>query len=147
MVYQIKRLGITAKTAWAFNAEEIRERQDAGLMGDFDTPLLIGGRKPIQLENGEIWRGGVYEVESMRGYINEIRVSRGWVYGSEGRFRPKRKLRVDKDTIALWRFGRGNLLSDSSGNGYNLQAGGSLAVEPHTKLTTTWGWLKKQKGD
>lgn len=58
----------------------------------------------------------------------------------------------DAKTVALWHFdepsGR-RLFSDASSNAYHLEGiGGArtgipLAVEPHGKLTTTWGRLKK----
>lgn len=71
--------------------------------------------------------------ESMIGYIDEVHVSRGWRYPKRGEIQPKRHFLADERTIALWRFEEGPgapLYSDSSGNGYTLVAGGSLAVHP-----------------
>ena len=87
------------------------------------------------------------------GYIDEVRISRVARYDvSKAGFTPRDKFRRDKDTLALWHFdepgGRRNF-SDASGNAYHLVGEGGartgipLAVEPHGKLTTTWGRLKQ----
>ena len=118
-------------------------------IGRTDAPLLIGGSERLTLNNR--WRRGS-EYGSMKGYIDEVRVSKGFRYGKVPRriVRLKRGLRADGRTIALWRFeeGRGAAhYADSSGNGYTLRARGSLAVEPRDKLATTWGSLKKRAQD
>ena len=110
-------------------------------MGRTDAPLLIGGVKRI----GQFWGT---EYGSMKGYIDDVRVSKGFRYSRElgNRIRPKRRLRADERTIALWRFEEGagaTRYADSSGNGYTLRAGGSLAVEARDKLAITWGSLKR----
>ena len=71
-------------------------------MGSTDAPLLIGGTK----RNGWGWGSGY---GSMKGYIDEVRVSKGFRYGEAVRkkIRPKRRLRADWRTIALWRFEEG----------------------------------------
>ena len=111
-------------------------------MGTSDFPLLIGGRKPITMEDGKEWHANRYRFESMEGYIDEVRVSEGWRYGENKRMASKRRLKTDRNTIALWRFMEGNPYSDSSGNRHALRVGGSLAVESQGKLATTWGQLK-----
>lgn len=109
-----------------------------------DAPLLIGGSERAAPKSGWKWEN---EYGSMKGYIDEVRISKGFRYGEVPRriIRPKRGLRADGRTIALWRFeeGRGAThYADSSGNGYTLRAGGSLAVDSRGKLATTWGKLK-----
>ena len=114
-------------------------------MNRTDAPLIIGGTK----RNGWGW-GHRYRFGSMtmKGYIDEVRVSKGFRYGPAERGIPwKRPLRADWRTIALWRFEEGLgavMYRDSSGNGYHLFPGGSLAVEPENKLATTWGSLKRR---
>ena len=121
-------------------------------IGGFDSaisrtnaPLLIGGSERATLKNGWKWES---EYGSMKGYIDEVRVSKGFRYGNVPRriIRPKRGLRADGRTIALWRFeeGRGAThFADSSGNSHTLRAGGSLAVDSRGKLATTWGNIKR----
>ena len=112
-------------------------------MGRTAAPFLIGGATLVTLENGRQW-GRKYE--SMKGYIDEVRVSKGWRH-AQGAIRPKRHFRADGRTIALWRFEEGPgapFYADSSGNDYTLVAGDSLAVHPHGKLATTWGSLKRR---
>ncbi len=111
-------------------------------MGRTDEPLLIGGAKRI----GHYWE---HEYGSMKGYIDDVRVSKGFRYSRErgSKIRPKRRLRSDERTIALWRFEEGpgaTRYADSSGNGYTLRAGGSLAVDSRGKLATMWGRMKRR---
>ena len=123
--------------------EFIRFRTSIAMpMGTSDFPLLIGGRKPITMEDGKEWHANKYRFESMEGYIDEISVSRGWRYGEMFPIKSKRRLKSDRDTIALWRFMEGNPYLDSSGNRHKLRVGGSLAVGSQGKLATTWGQLK-----
>ena len=82
----------------------------------------------------------------MRGYIDELRISKGWRYVPKGNIHPKRNFRVDDRTIALWRFEEGPgapFYRDSSGNDYTLFPAGSLDVQPLSKLNITWGSLKQ----
>jgi hypothetical protein len=115
-------------------------------MGRADAPLMIGGPKPVTLNDRWEWDK---RFESMKGYIDEVRISKGAVYGDKigGKIRPPRRFRADRRTIALWHFREGpeaTRYADSSGNGYTLRAGGSLAVEVRDKLATTWGSLKRR---
>ena len=101
------------------------------VIGRTAAPLLIGGPKLVTLENGWEWGN---KNESMIGYIDEVHVSQGWRYPKRGEIHPKRHFLTDERTIALWRFEEGPgapLYTDSSGNGYTLVAGGTLAVDPH----------------
>ncbi|MDE0043828.1 MAG: hypothetical protein OXT74_17435 [Candidatus Poribacteria bacterium] len=115
-------------------------------MGRENTPLVIGGPAPVTLNDKWEWDK---HFESMEGYIDEVRISRGARYGEKigAEIRPRRRFRADGQTIALWHFEEGlgsHIYEDSSGNGYTLFTGGSLAttVEAQDKLTTTWGSMK-----
>jgi len=91
-------------------------------------PLFIGGREGRT---------------SIKGRIDEVRISKGWLY-SQG-IKPERRFEVDQKTIALWHFDEGpgaHSYKDSSGNGYTLYAGGTLPVDIKGKSTTTWGTIK-----
>ena len=87
------------------------------------------------------------------GYIDEVRISAVARYDvSKDGFTPRDKFKKDKETLALWHFdepGGRRIFSDASGNGRHLVGEGGartgipLAVEPHGKLTTTWGQLKQ----
>ncbi|MDE0300658.1 MAG: hypothetical protein OXN17_18635 [Candidatus Poribacteria bacterium] len=128
-----------------------REGTRRRFMGRENTPLVIGGPAPVTLN--DIWEWDK-RFESMEGYIDEVRVSKGARYGEEigEEIRPRRRLRADERTLALWRFDEGpgsRTYQDSSGNGYTLFAGGSLAtaVDSRGKLATTWGSLKQRAQD
>lgn len=115
-------------------------------MGRTDAPLVIGGPKPVTLNNRWEWDK---RFESMKGYIDEVRISKGAAYRDKigAKIRPSRRFRADRHTIALWHFREGpgaTRYADSSGNGYTLRAGGSLAVEAQDKLATTWGSMKRR---
>ena len=114
-------------------------------MGRTAAPLLIGGSTLLTFREGYEWG---HEYESIKGYIDEVHVSKGFRYDPKGgkKIRPRRHFRPDAQTIAQWRFEEGpgsDIYRDSSGNGYHLFPGGSLAVEARDKLATTWGSLKR----
>ena len=114
-------------------------------MGRTNVPLVIGGPARVTLNGRWEWDK---RFESMKGYIDEVRISRGAPYGDKigAKIRPKRRFRAERHTIALWHFDEGpgaTRYTDSSGNGYTLRAGGSLAVDSRGKLATTWGRLKR----
>ena len=114
------------------------------VMGRTAAPLLIGGPKLVTFENGRQWGR---EFESMKGYIDEVRVSEGFRYARGAEIQQRRRFRADAKTIALWRFEEGPgaaFYLDSSGNDYTLFPGGSLAVRPRRNVTTTWGSLKRR---
>ena len=87
------------------------------------------------------------------GYIDEVRISTVARYDvSKDGFMPHNKFKKDRETIALWHFdepGGRQIFSDASGRAHHLVGEGGartgipLAVEPHGKLTTTWGRLKQ----
>ena len=116
------------------------------LMGRTPAPFVIGGTPIVKFKEGSQWGD---KFESMKGYIDAVRVSKGFRYdvkkvGQE--IRPPRHFRPDAQTIALWRFEEGPgapFYRDSSRNGYTLFPGGSLAVHPRGKTSTTWGNIKR----
>lgn len=117
-------------------------------MGRTEAPLYVGGAPKVTFENGDTWNNdwGKPVFESMKGYIDEIRISKGWRYVPKGNIHPKRNFRVDKRTIALWRFEEGPgapFYRDSSGNDYTLFPAGSLDVQPLARRAATWGSLKQ----
>ncbi len=109
---------------------------------------MIGEIKHLPFENETQWFGPEH-FESLNGYIDEFRISKGLRYTEDGSIRPKRRFQADARTIALWHFDEGRFApryADSSGNGYTLVAGGSLAgrvVDSRGKLAITWDSLKR----
>ena len=145
IAYQIVENNDEAHAYHYFEHVLISQSGPLEAMGRTLAPFLIGGTPIVNFTEGSEW-GRLYE--SMLGYIDEVRVSKGFRYGTEwgNRIQPERKFRADGKTIALWRFEEGPetaLYRDSSGNGYTLFPGGSLSVQPRGKLTTTWGALKR----
>ena len=113
----------------------------------YPKDFTLGGfGKKIQIHDDFFWG-------PFAGYIDEVRVSKVARYDvSKGGFTPRNKFKKDKETLALWHFdepGGRQLFSDASGNSHHLVGEGGartgipLAVEPHEKLTTTWGRLKQ----
>ena len=118
-------------------------------LAHFDHPkdFTLGGfGKKIEI-NDNFFRG------SFAGYIDEVRISTVARYDvSKDGFTPRHKFKKDRQTIALWHFdelGGTRRFSDASGHAHHLVGEGGartgipLAVEPHGKLTTTWGRLKQ----
>ncbi|MYC77368.1 LamG domain-containing protein [Candidatus Poribacteria bacterium] len=119
-------------------------------LSHFEHPkdFTLGGfGEKIKLPHGDHFRG------PFAGYIDEVRISTVARYDvSKDGFTPSHKFKKDRHTLALWHFdepgGRRNF-SDASGNKHHLVGEGGartsipLAVEPHGKLTTTWGRLKQ----
>ena len=116
---------------------------------DSSRPLdfVLGGfGKIIEQPVGWFW-------DSFPGCIDEVRISTEARYDVENKdFMPDDKFKIDARTAALWHFdepGGTREFSDASGNAYHLVGVGGartsipLAVEPHEKLTTTWGRLKQ----
>ena len=119
-------------------------------LAHFEHPkdFTLGGfGKKIKLPHGDHFRG------PFAGYIDEVRISTVARYDvSKDGFTPRNKFKKDKKTLALWHFdepGGRRIFSDASGNSHHLVGEGGastgipLAVEPHEKLTTTWGQLKQ----
>ena len=87
------------------------------------------------------------------GYIDEVRISTVARYDVDKKgFTPRDKFKKDHETLALWHFNEpsgAQIFSDASGHAHHLVGEGGastgipLAVEPHGKLTTTWGRLKQ----
>ena len=137
----------THRTEFIDRHGEVR-RRFSGQMGRTEAPLFVGGAPMVTFENGDTWNNdwGKPVFESMKGYIDEIRISKGWRYVPKGNIHPKRNFRVDKRTIALWRFEEGPgapFYRDSSGNDYTLFPAGSLDVQPLARRAATWGSLKQ----
>ena len=107
---------------------------------------LGGFGKKIEFHEGYFWG-------SFAGYMDEVRISTVARYDvSKDGFTPGGKFKKDKETLALWHFdepGGRRIFSDASGNDHHLvgengaRTGIPLTVEPHGKLTTTWGRLKQ----
>ncbi len=95
--------GIGRGTSYGFSSDAYRP----------DDVLFIGGRP----EDG-----------SLKGWIDEIRISDIWRYIPGTVFEPERRFRDDEHTLALWHFDEcpwAREYADASGNGYTLFGGGS----------------------
>lgn len=118
-------------------------------MGRTPAPFVIGGTPIVNFKEGAQWG---HKHESMKGYIDEVRVSKGHRYNIEQQkhqIHPPRQFKRDTRTIALWRFEEGPgapFYRDSSGNDYTLFPGGSLAVQPHGTAAIIWGAIKRSGG-
>ena len=119
-------------------------------LSHFEHPkdFTLGGfGKKIKFPHGDHFRG------PFAGYIDEVRISTVARYDvSNDGFTPRDRFKKDRHTLALWHFdepGGSRKFSDASGNAHHLVGEGGartgipLAVEPHGKLTTTWGRLKQ----
>ena len=114
---------------------------------EYPKDFTLGGfGRKIEIHDDFFWG-------PFAGYIDEVRISRVARYDvSKDGFTPRDRFKKDRHTLALWHFdepdGR-RIFSDASGNAYHLVGEGGartsipLAVEPHGKLTTTWGRLKQ----
>ena len=143
IAYQIVGNKHETNRMYYFNRNYFGKGHKPAAIGRTPAPLLIGGTPLVKFKEGALW-GDKYE--SMKGYVDEVRVSEGWRYGEGKVIHPKRHFSADAQTIALWRFAEGAgapSYRDSSGNGYTLTAGGSLSVHPLGRLATTWGNLKR----
>ena len=151
---------------WYHIAYQAEGRETATIVNDFvgilpqRTPLahdLSGFKRPKDFTLGgfgkKIEFHPSYFWGPFAGYIDEVRISSIARYDINKRgLTPRGKFKKDRQTLALWHFdepGGRQLFSDASGNAYHLEGiGGAktgipLAVEPHEKLTTTWGQLKQ----
>ncbi len=148
IAYQVAEAPPNTHWTQFFDRQHIAHDRSKGPIGYRESPLLIGGIKHVPFENETRWFGPE-NFESVKGYIDEFRISKGLRYAKVGNIRPRRRFRADASTIALWHFDEGPFApryADSSGNGYTLVAGGSLAgqaVNPRGKLATAWGSLKQ----
>lgn len=148
IAYQIAADRPNVRWTQFFDRRHITPNQAKGPIGFRESPFLIGGIRHLPFENEAGWFGPEH-FESLKGYIDEFRVSKGWRYAEDEGVRPERRFESDARTIALWHFDEGPFApryADSSGNGYTLVAGGSLAghvVHPRSKLAVTWGNIKR----
>ena len=136
---QIVPNGNEVDTVLFYNQKLIGNKKAFSSMKREDSPFMLGGPT--------FAFGRKYSFESMDGYIDEVRVSKGMRFGQGKNIRVERPFDVDEQTIALWDFEEGaNAYSyqDASGNGYSLSLGGVLSVDPDGKLPTAWGRIKKQ---
>ena len=110
-----------------------------------NKPLRIGGI--IQQDKNRSHFVGDHV--KVRGYIDEVRISKVVRYVGPEWEVPIGKFKVDKHTISLWHFDeapRSNRFKDASGNEHHLWRSGvigNVAVEAQRKLTTTWAQLKQ----
>ena len=143
VAYQIVERKHGTERMLFYDSRHIGNGRKRAAMGRTPVPLVIGGTPLVKFEEGSKWG---HKYESMVGFIDEVRVSRGFRYGPGGKMRPRRNFRADAQTIALWHFDEGPgapIYQDSSGNDYHLFPGGSLAVEARNRLATTLGSLKR----
>jgi hypothetical protein len=106
-------------------------------------PSFVGG---FAASSDPLFIGGREGRTSIKGWIDEVRISKGWRYTPFQDFEPQQRFETDQQTIALWHFDEGpeaHSYKDSSGNGYTLYAGGTFSVNIKGKSTTTWGMIKR----
>ena len=114
---------------------------------EYPQDFTLGGfGRKVEFQIDHLWG-------PFAGYIDEVRISRVARYNVERKgFTPREKFKDDPKTVALWHFDEPSGIrkfSDASGNAHHLVGEGGartgipLAVEPHEKLTTTWGRLKQ----
>ena len=155
-----------APNQWHHIAYQAKGRETATIVNDFvhilpqKTTLahdLVGFKRPKDFTLGGFGRKVEFHVDHFwgpfAGYIDEVRISSKARYDVKRKgFTPRNKFKKDHDTIALWHFDESSgtrKFSDASGHAHHLVGEGGartsipLAVEPHEKLTTTWGRLKQ----
>lgn len=131
--YQI--LGTGPIEITAFIDGKNRGRTVSNAVDGFQTssdPLFIGGR---------------YGYKSINGWVDELRISKGWRYVQFPDIKPEREFKADQNTVALWHFDDGTnsrIYMDSSGNGHTLYADETSFVDSKSKSVIIWGMLKKQ---
>ena len=86
-----------------FDRQHIVPNRAKGPIGFRESPLLIDGIKHVPFENETKWFGPEH-FESLKGYIDEFRISKGLRYPEGGDIQPKRRFQADASTIALWHF-------------------------------------------
>ena len=105
-----------------------------------------GSKSKAYLPDDVLFIGGRPGYGSLKGWIDEVRISDSWRYTSGTVFEPERRFRKDEHTLALWHFDEGpwaHQYEDSSGNEYTLFGGETLQIIDQRKgLATTWGRLK-----
>jgi hypothetical protein len=131
VAYQIKGAGPVQ------NAEFF----DGGILGTGETSSSCR----FSLSVKPLFIGGKPGYNSLKGWIDEVRISRGWRYPVNKPIKPPRRFQKDRNTLAIWHFDEeawAPRYADTSGNGYTLFASGTLPVNQEGKLTTMWGRFK-----
>ena len=157
---------VLSPNQWHHIAFQAERKETTTIVNDFVGILpqrttlahdLAGFKRPKDFTLGGFGKKVEFHIDHFwgpfAGYIDEVRISRVARYnvGKKG-FTPRKKFKDDAKTVALWHFDEPSgtrKFSDASGNAYHLVGEGGartgipLAVEPHGKLTTTWGRLKQ----
>ena len=80
---------------------------------------------------------------TLRGYIDEVRISD--VIRYDGIYEePIGQFKPDRHTIGLWHFDGKDAFRDESGNDYTLWKNETYSVQGRSRLSTTWGMLKRK---
>ena len=157
---------VLAPNQWHHIAYQAEGKETVTIVNDFVGILpqrttlahdLAGFKRPKDFTLGGFGKKVKFHIDHFwgpfAGYIDEVRISRVARYkvGKKG-FTPREKFKEDPKTVALWHFDEPHgtqTFSDASGHAHHLtgkngaRTGIPLAVEPHEKLTTTWGRLKQ----
>jgi len=130
--YQIKGTGPVSNSVFFDGMLMTTGWGDGGPFLNLPDPLFIGGK------NG---------FNSMKGWIDEIRITKGWRYDTNKKtINPPRRFLIEEDILALWHFDEGSgscCYADASGHNRILITGGTLPVNQEHELSTTWGNIKK----
>ena len=157
---------VLSPNQWHHIAYQAKGKETATIVNDFVHILpqrttlahdLTGFKRPKDFTLGGFGRKIKFRTDHFwgpfTGYIDEVRISSKARYDVKRKgFTPRNKFKKDHATIALWHFDEPSgtrKFSDVSGHAHHLVGEGGarigipLAVEPHEKLTTTWGRLKQ----
>jgi hypothetical protein len=107
--------------------------------------IFVGGIRPRHVV-GLPWGGKAMSHTTFKGWIDELKISRGF-RDLQNPPMNRGPFSRDKSTLALWHFDESALATryrDASGNGHDLLAGGTLAVDVSDKTATRWATLKAQ---
>ena len=80
-----------------FDRQHFTPNRAKEAVGFRESPLLIGGIKHLPFENKTEWFGPEH-FESLNGYIDEFRISKGLRYAEDGNIRPKRRFQADANS-------------------------------------------------
>lgn len=109
----------TMEKALFLNGTEIARCTGTGINGVQDGPFFLGA-----MAWGNMQTGQVSTMLPFQGRLDEARFSKTVRYTAD--FTPARWHETDSDDIALWHL---NDMSDSSGNGFELQTMGGATVD------------------
>ena len=105
---------------------------------------------PIDHSHTALFIGGGTGRGSLKGWIDEVRISNTWRYPATFgiKINPQKRFQTDGHTIALWHFDEGpwaDHYADASGNGYTLLVERAYPrdVDHARRLATVWGSLKE----